>query len=51
MRDIADGVAGGVANEPRPDLVQFVTMQELSAIYDGAVQSSTRRGWTGGLHR
>jgi len=27
-------VTDGVANEPRPDLVQFVTMQELSAIYD-----------------
>jgi hypothetical protein len=32
--DIADGVADGAANAPRPDLVQFVTMQELSAIYD-----------------
>ena len=31
--DIADGVADGMANEPRPDLVQFVTVQELSAIY------------------
>ena len=27
-------VTDGVANEPRPDLVQFVTMQEPSAIYD-----------------
>jgi len=32
--DIADGVADGVVNEPRPDLVQFVTMQKLSSIYD-----------------
>lgn len=29
-RDIADGVADGVINEPRPDLVQFVTMQETN---------------------
>jgi hypothetical protein len=32
--DIADGLADGVANPPRPDRVRFVTMQELSAIYD-----------------
>jgi len=34
LKDIADGVADGIANEPRPDLVQFVTMQELSNIYN-----------------
>ena len=39
--DIADGVADGVANEPRPDLVQFVTMQELSAIYDRIALASS----------
>ncbi len=42
MRDIADGLADGVANDPRTDLVQFVTMQELAAICDGVVLSSTR---------
>jgi hypothetical protein len=36
LRDIADGVADGVGDEPRPDLVRFVTMQELSAIYGAA---------------
>ena len=41
-RDIADGVADGVINEPRPDLVQFVTMQELSDIYDAVVASAAR---------
>jgi hypothetical protein len=34
VRDIADGVADGVIDSPRPDLVQFVSMQELSAVYD-----------------
>ena len=34
LKDIADGFANGVVNEPRPDLVQFVTMQELSNIFD-----------------
>jgi hypothetical protein len=42
MRDMADGVADGTADEPRPDLVQFVTMQELSATYDMTTQSATR---------
>lgn len=37
-RDIADGQADGVIDEPRPDLVQFVTMQELSDIYDAAAK-------------
>ena len=36
LRDIADGTADDVTKEPRPDLVQFVTMQELSQIYDDA---------------
>ena len=34
LRDIADGRADREANEPRPDLVQFVTMHRLSRIYD-----------------
>ena len=34
LRDIADGVADGEIKSPRPDLVRFVTMQELSSIYD-----------------
>jgi hypothetical protein len=34
IRDIADGVADGVPNRPRPDLIRFVTMQELSNIYN-----------------
>lgn len=38
MQDIADGVAG----EPRPDLVRFVTMQELSTVYDANVMSTSR---------
>jgi hypothetical protein len=42
MGDIADGVADGVINEPRPDLVQFVTMQELSEIYDSVGPSPAR---------
>ena len=42
MRDIADGEANGVAHEPRPDLVQFVTMQALSATYDTVAASSVR---------
>jgi hypothetical protein len=41
-RDIADGAADGVINEPRPDLVQFVTMQELSAVYDSVAASAAR---------
>lgn len=32
--DIADGVADGEANPPRSNRVRFVTMQELSTIYD-----------------
>ena len=36
LKDIADGTADGIIKEPRPDLVQFVTMQELSDIYDDA---------------
>jgi hypothetical protein len=39
-RDIADGLADGVINEPRRDLVQFVTMQGLSEIYDAVVTSA-----------
>ena len=42
MRDIADGAADGVAGEPRPDLVRFVTMQELGAVYDAVVGSPAR---------
>ena len=34
LKDIADGVADGIANDPRPDLVKFVTMQELSNIFN-----------------
>jgi hypothetical protein len=41
LQDIADGWADGVVNEPRRDLVQFVTMQELSAIYDNWSHRST----------
>jgi hypothetical protein len=41
LRDIADGAADGEVNLPRPDLVQFVTMQELSGIYD-AVSAGAR---------
>jgi hypothetical protein len=41
MLDIADGVADGVAGEPRPDLVQFVTMQELAGIFDSAAASAS----------
>ncbi|KPL12091.1 hypothetical protein AMJ85_02050 [candidate division BRC1 bacterium SM23_51] len=33
LRDIADGVADGIANLPRRDLVQFITMQMLSTVY------------------
>jgi hypothetical protein len=40
LRDIADGEADGVINPPRSELVQFVTMQELSAIYDSIVAGS-----------
>jgi hypothetical protein len=40
LRDIADGEADGIANEPRPDLVQFVTMQALSEIYDAVALSA-----------
>jgi hypothetical protein len=41
--DIADGVVDGVANEPWLDLVQFVTMQELSAIYDWDASPQIRK--------
>jgi hypothetical protein len=41
LRDIADGVADGVANPPRPDLVQFVTMQRLSRVYDDTMRLRT----------
>jgi hypothetical protein len=34
LLDIADGKADGVIEPPRPDLVQFVTMQELHAIFE-----------------
>jgi hypothetical protein len=34
MRDIADGAADGAIGTPRPDLVRFVTMQELGAVYE-----------------
>lgn len=34
IKDIMDGTADGAINSPRPDLVRFVTMQELSKIYD-----------------
>jgi hypothetical protein len=41
LRDIADGHADGVIDPPRPDLVQFVTMQELKQIYDDEVVGTT----------
>jgi hypothetical protein len=34
MRDIADGAADGVIKRPRPDLVRFVTMQQLSHVHE-----------------
>ena len=34
-------VTHGVANEPRSDLVQFVTMQELAGIFDSAAASAS----------
>jgi hypothetical protein len=37
LQDIADGAADGVINPPRPDLVQFVTMQRLSQIHSDVV--------------
>jgi hypothetical protein len=39
-RDVADGEADGVVEEPRPDLARFVTMQELSEIYDDLARSA-----------
>jgi hypothetical protein len=33
LQDLADGVADGTVNPPRPDLVTFVTMQRLEQIY------------------
>jgi hypothetical protein len=39
---VADGVAGGLACEPKPELVQFVTVQELSDVYGALVQTGFR---------
>ena len=43
LHDISDGMADGVANPPRPDLVRFVTMQDLSDIYDDVMTNIDTR--------